>query len=43
MAAIVAIGMLCGILVNASKAFYNKKIRGQPIRYRNINEDSSFA
>lgn len=42
-ASVVAIGMLCGLLVNASKAFYNKKIRSQPIRYININEDSNFA
>lgn len=41
-ATIVALGMLLGILVNASKAFYNRKIT-QPIRYININEDSSFA
>lgn len=42
-ATVVAIGMLFGLLVNATKAFYNKKIRTQPIRYRNINADVTFA
>lgn len=42
-ATVVAIGMLLGLLVKAVKAFYNKKIRSQPIRYRNINADVTFA
>ncbi|XP_021183315.1 phospholipase A2 inhibitor beta [Helicoverpa armigera] len=41
-ALIACLGMLLGLLVNAVKAFYNKKI-SQPIRYININSDSSFA
>lgn len=36
-------GMLIGLLVNTAKTFYKKKIRGQPIRYININADSTFA
>lgn len=39
-ATVVAIGMLFGLLVNAVKAFYKKKIRTRPIRYVNINEDT---
>lgn len=42
-ASIVGIGMICGLLVNVVKAFYKKTIRTQPIRYININEDSSLA
>ncbi|XP_022123640.2 carboxypeptidase N subunit 2-like isoform X1 [Pieris rapae] len=42
-AAVVGIGMICGIIVNAAKAFYKKKL-SQPIRYVNINNsESSFA
>lgn len=42
-ATVAAIGMLCGLLVNACKAFYKKNKRIQPIRYVNIKEDSMFA
>ncbi|CAG5031854.1 unnamed protein product [Parnassius apollo] len=42
-AMIVCAGMLIGLLVNAMKAFYNKNIRSQPIRYINLHSDSSFA
>ncbi|CAK1547081.1 unnamed protein product [Leptosia nina] len=42
-AAVVGIGMICGIIVNAAKAFYKKKL-SQPIRYININNsEASFA
>ncbi|KAI5651752.1 leucine rich repeat domain-containing protein [Phthorimaea operculella] len=40
---IVVIGMLLGLLVNAAKAFYNKKFNAQPIHYINLRTDSSFA
>lgn len=42
-ALIACLGMLLGLLVNAVKSFYNKKIKSQPIRYININSDTSFA
>lgn len=42
-AMIVLLGMLLGLMVNAIKAVYNKQIRTQPIRYVNINSDTSFA
>lgn len=41
-ASIALIGMLLGLFVNAIKSFYRKKI-SQPIRYVNINSDTSFA
>lgn len=41
-AAVVVIGMFLGLLVNAVKSLYKKKI-SQPIRYININSDTSFA
>lgn len=42
-AAIAAIGMLLGLFVNAAKSFYNKRIKGQPIRYINLHADTRFA
>ncbi|XP_041978653.1 chondroadherin-like [Aricia agestis] len=42
-ATVVGVGMICGLLVNAAKAFYRRKLRAEPIRYFNINEDSEFA
>lgn len=42
-AMIACLGMLLGLLVNAIKSVYNKKFRSQPIRYININSDTSFA
>lgn len=42
-ALVACIGMLLGLLVNTIKSFYNKSIRSQPIRYININSDTSFA
>ncbi|XP_068631588.1 chondroadherin-like [Battus philenor] len=42
-AVIVCLGMLMGLLINTTKAFYNKKIRSQPIRYINLHSDSSYA
>lgn len=39
-ATVVGIGMICGLLVNAAKSVYNKKIRTQPIHYMNIKEPS---
>lgn len=42
-ALVVCIGMVCGLLVNSAKAFYNKNIRRQPVPYINLNSDSSFA
>ncbi|CAH0719481.1 unnamed protein product, partial [Brenthis ino] len=43
-AAVVGVGMLCGLLTNVMKAFYKKNIRrAQPIRYININDDTNFA
>ncbi|KAJ0177103.1 hypothetical protein K1T71_007112 [Dendrolimus kikuchii] len=41
-AAVVVIGMLLGLLVNAIKSLYKKRI-SQPIRYINISSDTSFA
>ncbi|XP_028161735.1 chondroadherin [Ostrinia nubilalis] len=41
---VVAIGMVLGWIVKAMKTVYKKKIKKtQPIRYINLNEDSSFA
>lgn len=38
--AVVALfGMLVGLVVNTTKTFYKKKIKGQPIQYININAD----
>ncbi|XP_045772075.1 phospholipase A2 inhibitor beta-like [Maniola jurtina] len=42
-AAVVGIGLICGLLVNTIKAVYNKNARPQPIRYFNINDDTNFA
>ncbi|CAH2268987.1 chondroadherin-like [Pararge aegeria] len=42
-AAVVGIGMICGLLVNTIKAVYKKNTRSQPIRYFNINDDTNFA
>ncbi|XP_038212297.1 chondroadherin-like [Zerene cesonia] len=39
---VVGIGMICGIIFNAAKTCYKKKL-SQPIRYVNINSESSFA
>ncbi|XP_063618568.1 phospholipase A2 inhibitor beta-like [Cydia splendana] len=36
-------GMLLGLLVNTLKTFYKTKVKSQPIKYVNINADSSFA
>ncbi|XP_052740263.1 phospholipase A2 inhibitor beta-like [Bicyclus anynana] len=41
-AAIVGIGMICGLLVNTMKTIYKKNARAQPIRYTNINDDINF-
>ncbi|XP_072932110.1 uncharacterized protein [Epargyreus clarus] len=41
-ASVVVIGMLCGLLVNTTKAIYRKKVRSEPIRYIHIS-NSSFA
>lgn len=42
-AMVVLAGMLLGLLVNTTKAFYIRNFKSQPIRYFNINSDSSFA
>lgn len=42
-AAVVGIGMICGLIVNAMKSAYKKNGRTQPIRYIHINEDTNFA
>lgn len=42
-AMVVMFGMILGLLVNTVKAFYKKTFKAEPIRYININDDSSFA